>query len=85
MHRCRYCVYTYIFVTGMALTFHIMTLEHMFTAIKGISLWSMPSRVVRIDTSDEFHTAMDQENCGDHMMEVDIAALPGDNETKTVL
>lgn len=82
MRRTRLCVFTYIFLTSMTLGFHVLTLERVLHAIKGISLWSMPSRVVRIDTSDEFQTAMDNAQSGDHMMYVERSCLPGENEMK---
>lgn len=82
MHRHKLCVFTYIFLTSMALSFHVLTLERVLHAVKGISLWSMPSRVVRIDTSDEFQTALDNANSGDHILNVDRSCLPGENEMK---
>ena len=82
MHCNKFCVFTYIFLTSLALGFHVLTLERVLHAVKGVSLWSMPSRIVRIDTSDEFQTAMDNANSGDHMMYVERSCLPGENEMK---
>ncbi|MFO1241848.1 MAG: hypothetical protein U1E36_01385 [Rickettsiales bacterium] len=82
MHWHKTRIYSYVFMTLVGVSFHVLTLERVLQPVKNVALLSMPSRVVRIDTSDEFQTAMDNRNVGDHMMEVDRSVLPGKYELK---